>query len=366
MNGIDRTEFTKTNGGTPPELSLVPYIPSESGIAARRVRRPRLPILLCATAILFYAMIGAEFLRDNRTSTRYMLRLVLGEIAGGIGNVYALPDAREIRYLDTSPDESTGDVSLDRLERIVKESGGVLELSNTETPYRPDMEEIVSRSRVIPRLGELYDEYGEGAPVVLIIHTHGTEAYADHAEDGYRTDGLDGVISIGETIAKELNGAGIGTLHCTVAFDAVDFNTAYYSASLAIRDYLREYPSISYVIDVHRDSIMLPDGTYYALSAEADGESAAKLMFVVGTDYAGSGHSGWRDNLALCARLQSEIGGQYDGLMRNINLRAASFNEQYTAGSMLLEVGSCANTLEEAAHSARIFAASLAREITGE
>ena len=60
---------------------------------------------------------------------------------------------------------------------------------------------------------------------------------------------------------------------------------AYYNASLEIRRVLKEYPSVSYIIDVHRDSVELSDGTHYPLKAEADGHIAAQLMFVVGTDH---------------------------------------------------------------------------------
>ena len=52
--------------------------------------------------------------------------------------------------------------------------------------------------------------------------------------------------------------------------------------------------------------------------------------------------------------------------MRNINLRSASFNEQYTSGSLLLEVGSCASGFDEAVLGAEIFADHLIREILGE
>lgn len=348
------------------ELSLVPYIEPKTDVPSpkRPHGRSPLPLILCAAALVFYCAVGASFLRENRKPREYLVRLMIGDIAGGIGNVYALPDIEEIHSYDFYPDESTGDVTLDRLGRL-ESSGDMLGFTNTETPYVIDMSEILLRPRAIPPLGELTEKHGEDKPVVLIIHTHGTEAYADCAENNYRTKGDGGVIGIGSIIADTLKDAGVGTVHCTVAFDELDFNTAYYSAALAIRDYLREYPSISYVIDVHRDSITLPDGTYYAPMATVGGENAAKLMFVVGTDYAGSGHVGWRDNLALCARVQSSVSDKYEGVMRNINIRAASFNEQYTKGSMLLEVGSCANTFDEAARSAKIFAEALADEIKG-
>ena len=345
---------------------LIPYvfddIPAEETPARRT---PTITILLCAAALLFYGTIAAGYIKEHRKNERWIVRLLLGDLAGGIGNVYSLPDHDGSVPFICSPDESTGDTSLDRLERIRSDGGDSLEVTNNETPYDINMDEIMKMPRAVPKLSELYAEYGDGAPVVLIIHTHGTEAYADHADSDYRTDGKDGVIGIGTVIADTLKAEGVNVIHCEIPFDLPDFTMAYYSAALAIRDYLSEYPSISYVIDVHRDSIMLPDGSYFAPVTSVNGESAAKLMFVVGTDYAGSGHVGWRDNLALCARIQSDIGGSTRGMMRALNLRAASFNEQYTKGSMLLEVGSCANTYDEAARSAGIFAHALADEIKG-
>ena len=56
---------------------------------------------------------------------------------------------------------------------------------------------------------------------------------------------------------------------------------------------------------------------------------------------------------------------QHPGLMRPVNIRSASFNQQYTAGSLILEVGSCAGSLDSALKSAKLFAQSLAREIIG-
>ena len=81
------------------------------------------------------------------------------------------------------------------------------------------------------------------------------------------------------------------------------------------------------------------------------------------TDHGGSGHTGWQDNLALAARLQKDLNGQYPSLMRDINLRSASFNEQYTSGSLLVEIGSCASAIDEVKRAAEHFADSLIDEI---
>ena len=241
-----------------------------------------------------------------------------------------------------------------------------IELSN-ETPYEPDTDALLAAGRIIPKAEELYAVYGEGEPLVLILHTHGSEGFSDTSDSSYRTtDSGKNVVTLGERVTQKLNESGIKTIHSPVLYDNPDFNMSYYNASLAIKKYLDEYPSISYIIDIHRDSIMGEDGEYYAPTATIENKvKAAQIMFVVGTDYGGSGHTGWRDNLTLALRLQCGISADYPTIMRNINLRSASFNEQYTKGSMLVEIGSCASTLDEALLSADIFAEALAREILG-
>ena len=354
-------------------LALVPFVPEEEEQKEEKTspggKRHGKKIITLITAffsavsILFYSVSAAGFIKESEITGKAVVRLMIGDYAGGIENVYPLPLSDGYSEND-SISGSESDITLERLERL--DTGEIIpSVINAETPYDINISDTLSQERVIQSLDNIYSTFGEKAPVVLIIHTHGTEAYADHASDGYRTDGKDGVIGIGSVISDVLTECGINTIHCEIPFDRTDFNTAYYSAAIAIRDYLREYPSISYIIDVHRDSVLLSDGTYYATEAKIDGQSAAKLMFVVGTDYAGSEHKSWRDNLALCTRLEVAAENENPGLMRGLNIRAASFNEQYTSGSMLLEVGSCANTFDEAARSAEAFAKVLADEIIG-
>ncbi|MBQ7793756.1 MAG: stage II sporulation protein P, partial [Clostridia bacterium] len=45
----------------------------------------------------------------------------------------------------------------------------------------------------------------------------------------------------------------------------------------------------------------------------------------------------------------------YKGLMRPINLRAQRFNQQLCDGSIILEVGTNGNTIDEAKQGAKLF-----------
>ncbi len=232
-----------------------------------------------------------------------------------------------------------------------------------ETPYTPDPGDLLTRARAVPALEELHSIYGTSAPTVLILSTHGTESYAENADNGYRTsDDQGNVIRTASVIAETLENKGIGVIHCRTKFDEEDFTLAYYNASLEIRSQLREHPSIQYIIDVHRDSVQDADGTYLAMESDT---GLSRLMFVVGTDHGGSGHTGWEDNLALAARLYTALEDSHPTLMRPVNIRSASFNQQYTKGSLILEIGSCAGSLENALKSAEIFAEALADEIIG-
>lgn len=207
---------------------------------------------------------------------------------------------------------------------------------------------------------------------VLIMHTHGTEAYTQSpghtytATGEYRTtDSSANMLRVGKEICDMLNARGISTVHSQSLNDYPAYNGSYNRALKDIQRYVEEYPSIRLVIDVHRDAIA-SGGTYYKTSADIDGQQTAQLMFVTGTDAGGLSHSGWRDNLTFQAQLHDRLNSAYPGIMRPMSIRASRFNQHVRAGSMLVEVGACGNTLEEALAAARVFAETLADALLGE
>ena len=339
----------------------------EPQISPRSVIGKLLSVLLCCISVLFFSVTAMAVAKDKGIDSSYVTRMLIGELVGGMDNVTVVNKSYIVPTTDSSQTDTTSSPSESVTPPPQSPSGEYTISLTNETPYSPDMNEIQNTPRVIPTLNKLYSTYGNDAPIVLILHTHGSEAYANHSSTDYRTlDTESNMIAIGKVISDKLNSSGVNTIHCETLFDAEDFNMAYYNASLYIRETISEFPSVSYIIDVHRDSVSLPDGTHLPLTSEVNGVSAAKLMFVIGTDHGGSGHTGWKDNLSLAARLQCDIHAEYPEVMRSINLRSASFNEQYTKGSLLLEVGSCANILEEAKISAGLFADALIREIIGD
>lgn len=227
-----------------------------------------------------------------------------------------------------------------------------------ETDYAIDMTSLLQKDSPVA--------LGEEGVQVLIMHTHGTEAYTQSpghayvASGEYRTtDSSANMLRVGQEICDILNDRGVSAVHSRTLNDYPAYNGSYNRALKDIQAHIQQYPTIQLVIDVHRDAIATGN-TYYKTAAEVDGQQTAQLMFVTGTDAGGLTHDHWQDNLAFQAQLHDRLNSTYPGIMRPMSIRASRFNQHIRKGSMLVEVGACGNTLEEALAAAQIFANILA------
>lgn len=234
-------------------------------------------------------------------------------------------------------------------------AGQVL-LSNT-TSLIPDTEAALSGEYPIRTN---LQEYSEDAPLILIIHTHGTEAYSPDGAVSTSpnaiqrsSDTSENIVAVGAVMAELLNKAGIPTLHCEIMHDLESYTRSYDLAADTIQKYLSQYPSIKYVFDVHRDAIVRTNGDLIRPVTVINGEIAAQIMLLVGTNEKGADHPDWQTNFTVAAKLQARLTESYQKFARPINIRGASFNEQFTPGSLLIEIGSAANSLKEAQTAAR-------------
>ena len=117
---------------------------------------------------------------------------------------------------------------------------------------------------------------------------------------------------------------------------------------------MQEYPSLVMVLDIHRDSVENSDGNQVRYTVETDKGTSAKLMMVVGTDANGLKHPNWPENMALAVKLHARLEKVNPGICRPISFRSQRFNQDLSAGAMLIEVGSAGNTHEEALLAAKI------------
>ena len=214
-------------------------------------------------------------------------------------------------------------------------------------------------------LTEPFDaELTADSPQILILHTHGSEAYTPTPEtnvvwsgDSRTTDFRYSVVKAGDEMAAVFSDAGISVIHDRTLYDYPNYTGSYDRSLAAIQSYMAQYPSIRFILDVHRDYISDSKGTPYKVISEIDGVgTAAQMTLVMGSDGSGLYHPDWMENLKLAVAIQEQLLSDYPTLMRPILLRRSRYNQHVTTGSLLVEVGTAGNSPEEAFLSARLFA----------
>lgn len=275
--------------------------------------------------------------------------------------VFPEPPVSQVEDLEETPLPETTTAPEDILDRTLlpSESEGAL---TTQGVY---LYNRTSKAVDLTALAqaEITVDLAKNGPQILIVHTHGSEAYTMDGGDIYEesdasrtTDEDYNVVRIGDEMQAVFEEMGLTVVHDRTLYDYPQYSGAYGRSCEGIEAWLNEYPSIQIVLDVHRDALLGEDGTVYKAVTEVDGEKTAQVMMIVGTDDLGQEHPHWQNNLALAVRIQQNLDAQWPTVARPITLRSSRFNQQLTQGSLLVEVGSHGNTLQEALRGARLFA----------
>lgn len=208
-----------------------------------------------------------------------------------------------------------------------------------------------------------------GEPQVLIMHTHTTESFEPYVRSTYdpsfnyrTTDPAYNIISVGNTITQQLEAAGISVIHDTTIHDYPSYNGSYERSAETVKTILAEYPSIRVVLDIHRDAIQ--DGnTLLQPVVEINGKEAAQVMIISGCDDGTMDMPNYIQNFHFACRLQTCMEQNYPGLTRPILFDYRKYNQDLTTGSLLIEVGTHGNTLEQVQYSGELVGKALAETL---
>ena len=197
-------------------------------------------------------------------------------------------------------------------------------------------------------------------PQVLIMHTHATESFEPYDADTYdtrhtwrTTDNTQNIVAAGEVMAEAIRSYGIEVLHDETQHDYPSYNGSYERSAVTVQDYLEKYPSIKVVLDVHRDAVQR-DTTLVKPVTEIDGRKAAQLMIIAGCDDGTMDMPNWSKNFRFAAGMQDAIESRYPSLTRPVFFCYRKYNQDLTTGSLLIEIGSHGNTLEEVLYTAQL------------
>lgn len=218
-------------------------------------------------------------------------------------------------------------------------------------------DEITNTANTMPDI-ELSDG---NLPQVLIMHTHTTESYEPYQRSFFdesfcsrTTDTTKSVVAVGEIIAQKLSAAGIGCIHDTTVHDYPDYNGSYQRSAMTIEKILEENPSIKIVLDIHRDALITTDGVRLAPTTEINGKNASQIMIISGADDGTMDMPDFRENLKLASLIQNTAECMYPTFTRPILFDYRHYNQDLTTGSLLIEVGSHANSIDEALYAAEL------------
>jgi stage II sporulation protein P len=197
----------------------------------------------------------------------------------------------------------------------------------------------------------------ETNPVALIYHAHPHESYLPELPGVHAVDRAFDAIENGRTVtvlgaslAKQLNTFGIGSAHRAAPYP---WKNAYAAARRTIIEAMNTHESLTYLIDIHRDSLRREKTTLTNMK-----HTYARIVFVIGQK-----NVDYTKNVRFATRLHERIERAVPGLSRGIIVKRAGshgeFNQSLSPNSVLIEIGGVDNTLIEAQRSIDVLASAL-------
>lgn len=218
----------------------------------------------------------------------------------------------------------------------------IAELNDVSKAYKPSLKKTLNSDK----------------PQVLIYHTHTMEQYSESSAQTVNNDV--NVVGVGEILVKELEeGYGISVVHDKTNYTIADYNTAYDRSREGLQKYIDEYNDFELVIDLHRDSVPKESAT-----AALNDQSLSKFMFVTAQN-----NANYAENEKVVNDLYKIGNDLFPELIKPTRIFPSGyngFNQEFSDGSMIIEVGSYTNTAQEAKLTAKYIARIIAEYLNVE
>ncbi len=245
-----------------------------------------------------------------------------------------------------------------------KEKGATHTFGNVRVKNNTDSKPLDIENVLSQKLGLSIDK---SKPAVLIFHSHTSEGYEMIEREWYACDYTArsndenrNIVRVGTEIADYLTSLGYTVIHDKTIHDE-NYTDSYPKSRKTVEKHLKEHPEIQIVLDIHRDAITQDNGEKIKPVNTINGKKAAQLMIITGVEEGKvKDFPDWEYNLQFALHLQNKCETMFPGLMRPVLFSQRKYNMDMTRFSLLIEMGSEANTLEEACYSGRMLAAALA------
>ncbi|MCM3042423.1 stage II sporulation protein P [Paenibacillus motobuensis] len=196
---------------------------------------------------------------------------------------------------------------------------------------------------------------------VFIYSSHNRESWRSVARNvkGSSVDDRDiNIATVGRYLGDVLQEKGVPTFVNNIDIarrleeQRLSYSKSYEESRRAINTALKTNPSLTYFLDIHRDS----DVPKQTTTTSINGESYARILFVIGTN-----HSNYAKNKQFADALNELLKQNYPGISRGVLLKSAKqgngeYNQSVSTGSLLIEIGGANNTFQESQRAAEALA----------
>lgn len=199
-------------------------------------------------------------------------------------------------------------------------------------------------------------EYNE--PLIYIYSTHSNEEYSYLKNDVYNI--VPTVKTASYILDTEFKKLGLNSIvESENTIDLVNSQKLLYKDSYKVSRTLlenkkKEYTSLNYFLDIHRDSV---NGNI--TTTVIDGIKYAKVMFVLGLE-----NDNYLENRKVISEINDYLNINYKGLSRGIYEKKGKgvngvYNQDFSKNTMLIEIGGIDNTIDEVSNSIKAIANSI-------
>lgn len=215
---------------------------------------------------------------------------------------------------------------------------------------------------------ELEEEKSEidySKPIIYIYNTHQLEEYHKNKNNEFSI--APNVMYASYMLKEKLSSYKIPSIVETHSIKkylnkyGMSYLESYDASRYYIKNTLKKYKTIDYIIDLHRDALPY-DYSYVTYK----GKKYAKIMFVIGL-----GNRNYKYNLNLAKKLNKMFESRVPGITRNITKYPgdetnAVYNQDQSKNAILIEVGGNENRIEEVNNTLDVFSDILNELINGD
>lgn len=138
------------------------------------------------------------------------------------------------------------------------------------------------------------------------------------------------------------------------------YSYSYAASRILMEDVFKNNPTLTYFIDVHRDSL-----TKDRTTVTIDGKNYAKTIFLIGLE-----NSKYEENLHFTTLINDKMNEKYPGLSKGIYKKGGEgvngvYNQDFSSKAILIEIGGYENNLTEVLNSVIAFTECFMEVING-